>query len=231
MTALASRPPGAARYAAAPALRFTGDLARLGRSERAALLDRAAAAPGARLAGVRATVTEILARVRRDGDAALLALAREHDRVALETLEVPRPRLQQALAALDPGLRLALERAARNLAAFHRAQLPPPLVIETEPGIELGRRAEPLERVGVYAPGGRASYPSSVLMAAIPMLRETKPRMVASPSNSHGTGGAPPTLASSRSTACRDGSPAGAASHGSARSRRRSTCSAAEAIR
>ena len=168
MTALASRPPGAARYAAAPALRFTGDLARLGRSERAALLDRAAADPGARLAGVRATVTEILARVRRDGDAALLALAREHDRVALETLEVPRPRLQQALAALDPGLRLALERAARNLAAFHRAQLPPPLVIETEPGIELGRRAEPLERVGVYAPGGRASYPSSVLMAAIP---------------------------------------------------------------
>jgi histidinol dehydrogenase len=61
-----------------------------------------------------------------------------------------------------------MERAARNLARAHRAQLPAPVEVETEPGVRVGRRPDPLARVGIYAPGGRAVYPSSVLMAAVP---------------------------------------------------------------
>src|SRR6185295_6883708 len=72
------------------------------------------------------------------------------------------------LAALDPALRAALERAARNIATAHRDQQPFAREIESEPGIVIGRRPDPHARVGVYAPGGRADYPSSVLMGAVP---------------------------------------------------------------
>ena len=151
-----------------PALRFTGTLAGLGDSERSGLLDRSSATSNPALAPVQAKVADIITRVRREGDAALRDLARAHDGVALEALEVPREVIARPLAALDPSLRSALERAARNLRRFHAAQLPAPFEIETEPGITLGWRADPLDRIGVYAPGGTASYPSSVLMAALP---------------------------------------------------------------
>ncbi len=153
---------------AAPALRFTGTLEGLGESDRARLLDRGNASVNPAVAQVRATVADIVVRVRRDGDAALRELARAYDGVDLQSFEVPRPVIDGALAALDPALRSALERSARNLRRFHAAQLPAPFETETEPGITLGWRAEPLDRIGVYAPGGTASYPSSVLMAAIP---------------------------------------------------------------
>ena len=86
----------------------------------------------------------------------------------LDELEVPRAALVRALDTLDPALRRAMERAANNIARVHRAI---PLVateVETEPGVIVGRRPDPLDRVGVYAPGGRAAYPSSVLMGVIP---------------------------------------------------------------
>jgi histidinol dehydrogenase len=67
-----------------------------------------------------------------------------------------------------PGVRGALELAARNIAVFHGAQLPAGLEMEPVPGLRLGRRADPLRRVGVYAPGGTAAYPSSVLMGVVP---------------------------------------------------------------
>src|SRR5262249_6455025 len=82
------------------------------------------------------------------------------------TLEVSRDDRRRALERLDAPLRRALERAARNIAAAHRAFLPSPVEVETEPGVVVGRRPEPLGRVGIYAPGGRAAYPSSVLMGA-----------------------------------------------------------------
>src|SRR5699024_6691741 len=75
---------------------------------------------------------------------------------------------QQALVDLDPALREALQEAARNIRAFHQAQLTGEVEVEVRPGVTLGRRSEPLGRVGVYVPGGRASYPSSVLMGVIP---------------------------------------------------------------
>ncbi|MFN8586725.1 MAG: histidinol dehydrogenase [Candidatus Eisenbacteria bacterium] len=113
-------------------------------------------------------VAAILARVRTDGDAALRAYAAEFDGVTLAALEVPRAERRAALDALDPALRTALEHAARNIERAHRAFLPQPAEIEVEPGVHVGRRPEPLARVGVYAPGGRAAYPSSVLMACVP---------------------------------------------------------------
>ena len=145
-------------------LRFTGTIYDLPPADRRALLDRTTSSDPA----VRERTAEIVARVRREGDAALLAMAREFDGAALDRLEVPRARWRQALDALPTGLRRAMERAAANVAVAHRAFLPQATEIETEPGVVVGRRPDPLGRVGVYAPGGRAAYPSSVLMGAVP---------------------------------------------------------------
>ncbi len=113
-------------------------------------------------------VTGLIAAVRADGDAALRAQTVRFDGVAMDALEVPRRAWDEALAGLDPELVAALEGAADGIRAFHGAQLPEPLVVEAAPGLTLGRRPDPLRRVGVYAPGGRAAYPSSVLMGVVP---------------------------------------------------------------
>ena len=123
-------------------------------------------------------VRDLMAEVRRDGDRALLRMAQRFDGVKLGTLEVPRSRWKDALDALDPQLRQQLERAARNIEAFHAAQIPADLETEMEAGVRLGRRSVPLPSVGVYAPGGRAAYPSSVLMGVIPARVAGVPRIV-----------------------------------------------------
>ncbi|HSG47224.1 MAG TPA: histidinol dehydrogenase, partial [Longimicrobiales bacterium] len=117
---------------------------------------------------VREATRGILDLVREQGDGALKEFARKFDDVALTELEVPREAWDRALEELDPAVRAGLERAARNIEAFHRAQIPAEVVLEVEPGVRLGRRFTPLGAVGVYAPGGRAAYPSSVLMGAVP---------------------------------------------------------------
>jgi histidinol dehydrogenase len=143
---------------------FCGSIAALSRDERRRLLERSTSIDDE----TRARVAGIVARVRRGGDEALRALALELDGARLESLEVPRAVWRRALDSLDPGLRRAMERCAANVASAHRAFLPSAEETETEPGITLGRRPDPLARVGVYAPGGRAAYPSSVLMGAVP---------------------------------------------------------------
>jgi histidinol dehydrogenase len=148
----------------APRLRFTGALEALPDDERRRLADRRLGEDPR----VGERTAAILERVRRDGDRALRELARELDGVALETLEVPRRRRRAALERTEAPLRAALERAARNITRFHAAQLPRAFEIETEPGVTVGLRPDPLSRVGLYAPGGRASYPSTVLMTALP---------------------------------------------------------------
>lgn len=119
-------------------------------------------------ADVAATVAQLIADVRARGDAALRAQAERFDGVAHLAIEVPRAEWMRARERTDPGVRAALELAAANIAKFHLAQMPIPLEIEMQPGLMLGRRADPLERVAVYAPGGRAAYPSSVLMGVVP---------------------------------------------------------------
>jgi histidinol dehydrogenase len=143
--------------------RLRGELRSVG-AELPALVDRSTSKDS----GVRASTAAIIKRVRKEGDAALLDLALELDGVPLESLEVAPVVMRRALARITPALRAAMERSAANIAAAHRAFSPAPARVETEPGIMLGRRADPLGAVGVYAPGGRAAYPSSVLMGAIP---------------------------------------------------------------
>ncbi|HVS59792.1 MAG TPA: histidinol dehydrogenase [Gemmatimonadaceae bacterium] len=145
-------------------LRYTGTLSALSDVERASLLQRTSAASSA----VRERTEEIVRRVRLDGDFALREMARAYDGVSLDSLEVPAEVRRRALAGIDPGLRTALERAARNIELVHSTDPPRTVEVETEPGVTVGRRPDPLQRVGIYAPGGRAAYASSVLMAGIP---------------------------------------------------------------
>lgn len=145
-------------------LRFTGALRDLTADDRRALLDRSTMFDSS----VRDRTSEIIADVRARGDAALFALACELDGVSLRDIEVSVAQCQAALNRTPPELRRAMERSAANLATVARAHLPPDSECEPEPGIVIGRRPQPLERVGVYAPGGRAAYPSSVLMGVVP---------------------------------------------------------------
>lgn len=141
-----------------------GPLAGLRPSELARLLDRAPADDP----DLPASVARIVADVRARGDRALFEMAERFDGVRLSALEVPRAEWNRAAAALDPRVRNALERAAGNIRRFHEAQLPADVVLEVEPGVRVARTWVPLARVGVYAPGGRAAYPSSVLMGVVP---------------------------------------------------------------
>lgn len=148
----------------APAIRFTGALRDLSVQDRIALLDRTTSSDPA----IRDATAGIIAQVRAGGDAALRAMAQRFDNVALETLEVPRRAWEEALDGVAPALQRAMERSAANIATVHRAFLPVAGETEPEPGIRIVRRPDPLDRVGVYAPGGRAAYPSSVLMGCVP---------------------------------------------------------------
>lgn len=118
--------------------------------------------------GVAAATRAILDAVRRDGDVALRRYAGELDGVLLTRIEVPEESRRTAAAGLAPDLRDALEHAARNIRAAHEAFRPVAAEFVTPDGVRIGRRPDPLERAGVYAPGGRAAYPSSVLMGVIP---------------------------------------------------------------
>ena len=146
------------------ALYAQGPLQQLPAATRRVLMSRA----GNRSAEVQSRTRAIIDDVLQRGDNALIDMAQQFDGVTLETLEVPRASWQDALQALDEPLRAALERSLRNIAIVHRAFLPTAMQVSPEPGIVVGRRPDPLARVGVYAPGGRAAYPSSLLMGAIP---------------------------------------------------------------
>jgi histidinol dehydrogenase len=154
--------------------RWQGILSEIPSSPKAELADRAASLNP----DVRDTTAAILARVRREGDSALLSLAVELDGVSLESLEVAPDLRARALSRLDPSVRRSLERAAANIEAVHRAFLPHTSETEPEPGVIVGRRPDPLDSVGVYAPGGRAAYPSSVLMGAVPARVAGVPRVI-----------------------------------------------------
>lgn len=147
-------------------VRWTGPLSGLAPGELRSLLGRGQAR--GEEPALRAQVAALLDDVRSRGDAALRDLARRFDRVSLESLEVPRAAFRAALERQPPALRRAMERSARNVARVHSALRPRPVRVEVEPGILVERRPDPLFRVGVYAPGGRAAYPSSVLMGAVP---------------------------------------------------------------
>ncbi len=122
-------------------------------------------------ASIEKTVLEILAEIRRRGDVALLEFTRKFDRLAVHEashLELPARELQAALTSLAPEQRTALETAASRIRAFHERQRVEGWTYTEVDGTVLGQRVTPLDRVGLYVPGGKAAYPSSVLMNAIP---------------------------------------------------------------
>jgi histidinol dehydrogenase len=154
--------------------RWQESLPTLSVADKAELVDRSTSVDNA----LRARTAAIIRRVRAEGDAALLSLAAELDGVALSALEVPRGLCVRALSELEAPVRRSLERAAANIEAVHRTFLPAASEIEVEPGVIVGRRPDALDSVGVYAPGGRAAYPSSVLMGAVPARAAGVPRVI-----------------------------------------------------
>ncbi len=118
--------------------------------------------------GVETIVDDIIATVRKDGDAALFAYGEKFDHARLAALEVSEAELDEAFAAMDPEFIKTLEIARDNISRFHRQQIQKNFVITEEGGIVLGQKYTPIEKAGLYVPGGTASYPSSVLMNAVP---------------------------------------------------------------
>jgi histidinol dehydrogenase len=120
---------------------------------------------------IDATVAAIIADVRARGDAAVLEYTRRFDRLTADTpadLELTPEALQRALEALPPLQRLALETAARRVRIYHERQRAESWDFTEADGTQLGQRITPLDRVGLYVPGGKAAYPSSVIMNAVP---------------------------------------------------------------
>ncbi|MDR2678708.1 MAG: histidinol dehydrogenase [Zoogloeaceae bacterium] len=134
-------------------------------------LDALLAFEGAADATIEATVAEILAAVKTRGDAAVLEATNRFDRLAASSvaeLELPQAELRAALDTLPEAARAALETAAARITAFHERQRQESWQYTEADGTLLGQRVTPLDRVGLYVPGGKAAYPSSVLMNALP---------------------------------------------------------------
>lgn len=117
---------------------------------------------------VRERVAAIIERVRTDGDEALRALSLEIDRRPLETIEVTPAEFDEAEAQVSRPVKDAVARAMANILAFHKAQLPREVCVETMPGVKCWQRPVPIGRVGLYVPGGTAPLFSTVLMLALP---------------------------------------------------------------
>lgn len=117
------------------------------------------------------TVDDIIAKVRHGGDSVVLTLTQEFDQhpaKAIQELELSKQALADAFASLDDEVKNALMTAATRVQTFHERQVQETWQYEDELGNRLGQKVTPLDRVGIYVPGGLASYPSSVLMNAIP---------------------------------------------------------------
>ncbi len=114
------------------------------------------------------TVLGIINRIRKEGDAALFELTKKFDRFEGSSIEITRKEMEKAYKALDPKLKKALEKARDNIVSFHEKQLEKTWIYEKSEGTFLGQKITPLEKVGVYVPGGKAVYPSSVLMNTLP---------------------------------------------------------------
>jgi histidinol dehydrogenase len=130
---------------------------------------------------VEQTVTQILSDVRRRGDEAVLEYTRRFDRVQaarVAELEVPRDELEQAFAGLPEARREALVHAAGRIRAYHERQIGESWSFTEEDGTRLGQRVTPLDRVGIYVPGGKAAYPSTVLMNALPAKLAGVPEII-----------------------------------------------------
>ena len=127
---------------------------------------------------VAAIVADILRDVRENGDKAVLDYCAKFDKAQLETLEVSQQEIEEAKAVVEPEFLKILEEAAANIRAFHSRQVRNSFVLTDKPGVVLGQKVTPIEKVGVYVPGGTAAYPSTVLMDTIPAKIAGCPQIV-----------------------------------------------------
>lgn len=133
-------------------------------------------------------VQTIMEDVRQRGDAALQELTARFEGVELEDFRVSPDEIAAARAQVDPALIDSLQRMRENLERFHREQLPEEHIHELQPGVSTGRVWRPIEKVGLYAPGGKAPYPSTVLMLGVPSLVAGCPqRVLCVPPSADGT--------------------------------------------
>ena len=117
---------------------------------------------------VEAVVTDIIAQVRAKGDEALYAYCEKFDGVKLNALQVTQEEMDEAFSLVEPRFIEVLEKAAENIRAFHACQKREGFTLKKENGVMVGQKIIPVDRAGLYVPGGTASYPSTVLMDAIP---------------------------------------------------------------
>ena len=129
-------------------------------------------------ADVAAIVADIIADVKENGDTAVKAYCAQFDKAELTSLEVTPEEIQEAISQVEPEFLDILREAAENIRSFHSRQVRNSFVIADKPGIVLGQKITPIEKVGVYVPGGTAAYPSTVLMDTIPAKIAGCPQLV-----------------------------------------------------
>ncbi len=117
---------------------------------------------------VAGIVSDIIANVRERGDRAVFEYCERFDKAKLDTLEVSEAEIEEAFASVEDEFKDIMKRAAENIYAFHSKQVRNSFVINDKDGIVMGQKVMPIEKVGLYVPGGTAAYPSSVLMNCIP---------------------------------------------------------------
>ena len=127
---------------------------------------------------VAAIVADIIADVKENGDTAVKAYCAKFDKAELTSLEVTPEETQEAISQVEPEFLDILREAAENIRSFHSRQVRNSFVIADKPGIVLGQKITPIEKVGVYVPGGTAAYPSTVLMDTIPAKIAGCPQLV-----------------------------------------------------
>jgi len=117
---------------------------------------------------VEAIVSEIIKNVRKNGDKALFAYCERFDHAKLDALQVSKEEMEEAMASVEPKFLDILRRAAENIRKFHSRQVRNSFILNDEAGIVIGQKVIPIDRAGLYVPGGTAAYPSTVLMDSIP---------------------------------------------------------------
>lgn len=133
------------------------------------------------------SVQKIIDDVREHGDKALIALTRQFDKVSIESMEVSNAEIELASSQISQNLKQAIEMARRNIAKFHAEQMPAFREIQTSPGVYCWQKAVPIEKVGLYVPGGSAPLFSTVLMLGIPAsIAECKEIILCTPPDKSG---------------------------------------------
>ena len=132
-------------------------------------------------------VAEIIANVRTNGDKALFTYCEKFDKAKLTALQVTQEEIQEAVASVDPAFLEILRKAAANIRKFHTRQVRNSFLINDEDGILMGQKIIPVDRAGLYVPGGTAAYPSTVLMDSIPAkIAGVRELVMVTPPNAEG---------------------------------------------